>query len=159
MKIPSLKFAVPLAAGLALSFGMAGTAHAVKKGGVLNFVVGSKIPSYDGHVESTFGMIHPIRPFYSLLIRINPDNPASPTDFVCDLCEGSVPKGEDGFTKYTFKIRKDVKFHDGTDFNADAVLYNFDRIWDEDHPNRAGHTGAFEYWDYFGLGRKGAVSE
>ena len=27
----------------------------------LNFVVGSKIPSYDGHVETTFGMIHPIR--------------------------------------------------------------------------------------------------
>ena len=65
MKFPRLKYAVPLAAGLALSFGLAGTAHAVKKGGVLNFVVGSKIPSFDGHIESTFGMIHPIRPFYS----------------------------------------------------------------------------------------------
>ena len=50
-------------------------AEAQKRGGVLNFVVGSKIPSYDGHAESTFGMIHPIRPFYSLLIRVNPENP------------------------------------------------------------------------------------
>ena len=39
---------------------------APKRGGVLNYVVGSKIPSYDGHKETTFGMIHPMRPFYSI---------------------------------------------------------------------------------------------
>jgi peptide/nickel transport system substrate-binding protein len=33
-------------------------------------------------------------------------------------------------TVYTFKLRKDVKFHDGTPFNADAVKFNFDRIAD-----------------------------
>ena len=125
------KLGLSLAVGAGLALGAAGsadTAQAAKKGGVLSFVVGSKIPSYDLHRETTFGVIHPIRPFYSLLIRINPDNPSSPTDFVCDLCEGDVPKGEDGFTKYTFKIRKGVKFHDGTPLTAHDIVATYKKI-------------------------------
>ena len=74
---PRNKLAIALGAGAAFALVAASPAMAVKRGGVLNIVVGSKIPSYDGHRETTFGMIHPIRPFYSLLIRVNPDNPQS----------------------------------------------------------------------------------
>ena len=101
---------------------------APKKGGTLKFVVGSKIPSYDGHIESTFGMIHPIRPFYSLLIRVNPDNPASPTDFVCDVCEGGIPAPTEGHTKYTFKIRDDITFHNGQKLTSADVKATYDKI-------------------------------
>jgi len=36
---------------------------------------------------------------------------------------------EDGKV-YTFNLRKDVKFHDGTPFNAEAVKFNIDRMLD-----------------------------
>ncbi|MFQ5954921.1 MAG: ABC transporter substrate-binding protein [Kiloniellales bacterium] len=124
------KLAIPLVAGFSLALWAGGAAAAEKpvRGGILNLVVGSKIPSYDGHREITFGMIHPIRPFYSLLIRVNPDNPSSPTDFVCDLCVGEVPEATDGGLKYTFKIRKDVKFHDGTPLTAHDIVATYKKI-------------------------------
>ncbi len=129
MKPSLIKRGIAAIAVAAFAVGAATSAVAApKKGGTLNFVVGSKIPSYDGHQETTFGMIHPIRPFYSLLIRVNPSNPSDPTDFQCDVCEGSVPTGAKGGTEYTFKIRKDVKFHDGTPLTAHDVKATFDKI-------------------------------
>jgi peptide/nickel transport system substrate-binding protein len=119
--------------GAAFTVGAATSAIAAepKMGGVLNFVVGSKIPSYDGHAETTFGMIHPIRPFYSLLFRVNPDNPQSPTDFKCDICEGDVVLEGDagsGGKTYTYKIRKGVEFHDGQKLTAADVVATYKKI-------------------------------
>ncbi|MPY75005.1 MAG: ABC transporter substrate-binding protein [Alphaproteobacteria bacterium] len=117
-----------LAASAALAFAsVAGAAETPVRGGILDFVVGSTIPSYDGHQETTFGMIHPIAPFYSLLIRINPENPQSTTDFICDLCEGKWEEAADR-KSYTFKIRENVKFHDGTPLTAADLKATLDKI-------------------------------
>jgi peptide/nickel transport system substrate-binding protein len=125
----ALKRGVALGGALALALGAAALpADAQKRGGELTFVVGSKIPSYDAHAESTFGVVHPMRPFYSLLIRVNPENPGDPTDFVCDLCEGDVPEPTDGGTTYTFKIKQGVKFHDGQTLTAQDIVATFNKI-------------------------------
>lgn len=129
MKLLGTKLAKAALFGAAMTVASSAVvAETPKMGGELKIVVGSKIPSYDGHIESTFGMIHPIRPFYSLLIRVNPDNPSSPTDFVCDLCEGGVPEATNGGKTYTFKIRSDVKFHDGTPLTSADIKATFDKI-------------------------------
>ncbi len=43
---------------------------------------------------------------------------------------------KDGLT-WTFKLRKGVKFHDDTPFNAEAVRYNFDRFLGPEKPLKA----------------------
>ena len=103
------------------------TAETPQKGGTLNFVVAGEAPSKDGHREQTYALIHPYAPFYSLLIRVNPENPQS-SDFVCDLCVGGVPEPTNGGKTYTFKVREGVSFHDGTPMTSQDVKASYDRI-------------------------------
>jgi peptide/nickel transport system substrate-binding protein len=37
-------------------------------------------------------------------------------------------------TKWRFTLRKGVKFHDGSDFNADAVIWNLDKVLNDKAP-------------------------
>ena len=41
---------------------------------------------------------------------------------------------EEDPTKWTFNLRRGVTFHDGSEFNADAVIWNMDKMFDESAP-------------------------
>lgn len=98
-----------------------------KHGGVLTYVVPAEPPSFDGHREATFGLIHPVAPFYSTLIRVNPDNPASPTDLVGDLAL-DVPEPTNEGKTYTFRLRRNATFWDGQPVRAADVVASFSKI-------------------------------
>lgn len=54
---------------------------------------------------------------------------------------------DDGLV-WTFQLRDDVMFHDGTPFNAEAVVWNFNRWGLTDHPEHF-EDFIFTYYSYF----------
>jgi peptide/nickel transport system substrate-binding protein len=99
-----------------------------KYGGTLTYLIPADAPpSFDAQREETYATIHSAAPFYSVLIRINPDNPGSTTDIVCDLCTEMSKPTDEGKT-YTFKIRDDVKFHNGDKLTATDVAASLNKI-------------------------------
>ncbi|MBB6099292.1 peptide/nickel transport system substrate-binding protein [Deinobacterium chartae] len=62
-------------------------------------------------------------------------------------------------TVWTFKLRRNVKFHDGTPFNADAVIFNVNRWWDPKDPTGYRDQGRnWEIWGQLMGGYKGEKS-
>ncbi|MGE5270341.1 MAG: ABC transporter substrate-binding protein [Thiohalocapsa sp.] len=128
-------FALRLAAALALALPAAtvlapaaSADETPKRGGTLTYMIPADAPpSLDGHKEQTYATVQAVAPYYSVLIRVNPDNPSSTTDFVCDLCT-DMPKPTDDGKTYTFKIRDGVKFHDGTPLTAADVAASWNEI-------------------------------
>src|SRR4051794_10323115 len=95
MMVVGLRF---FAAGLSLVLGAAlaaalpaSAAETPKRGGTLTYLIPADAPpTFDGHRETTYATVHSVAPFYSVLIRINPDNPGSTTDFVCEERRGDA---------------------------------------------------------------------
>src|SRR5688500_8969179 len=111
-----------LAAGL-LAAVSAFAAEQPRSGGLLKFAVGAEPPNYDCHANSSFAFIHPVRPHYSTLLEF--DTAKYPA-IKGDLAE-SWTVAKDGLT-YTFKLRKGVKFHDGSSFSSEDIRATYDRL-------------------------------
>jgi peptide/nickel transport system substrate-binding protein len=113
-----------IAAGAALVLApVAAEAQTPKKGGVLKFAVAAEPPDYDCHKNSSFAFIHPVRPHYSTLLEFDPPNYPKLRG---DLAE-SWDISKDGLT-YTFNLRKNVKFHDGSPLTSEDVKATYQRI-------------------------------
>ena len=106
--------------------GWAGASFAAgqpQRGGILTYAVGNESGTIDGHQESTYGCVQPIAPFYSLLLKWDEDNYPK---IVGDLAESWTISPD--HKTYTFKIRKGVKFHDGTLLTSRDIKASYDKI-------------------------------
>jgi peptide/nickel transport system substrate-binding protein len=67
------------------------------------------------------------------------------TDKLAEIRPGLAESWEQDKTdqsKWIFHLRRGVKFHDGSDFNADAVIWNLDRYFKVDAPQSDATGGA-----------------
>ncbi|MDP8921658.1 MAG: ABC transporter substrate-binding protein [Chloroflexota bacterium] len=94
-----------------------------RPGGELSFIVSAEPPSFDAHRETTFAMLHPTAPHYSLLVRFDQD---TYPEIVGDLAE-RWDISPDRLT-YTFRLRDGVKFHDGSALTSRDVKASYDKI-------------------------------
>lgn len=96
---------------------------AAQGGGTLVVGLDQEPPTLDPHASPSAVTYQIIASVTENLLYRGPDGKLVPW-----LAE-SWTVARDG-RSVTFKLRRDVKFHDGTPFNADAVKFNFDRIVD-----------------------------
>ncbi|WP_420394025.1 ABC transporter substrate-binding protein [Acuticoccus sp.] len=70
---------------------------------------------------------------YDSLINWDLSQADAPSKLMPGLATSWTVDPEDA-TKWTMELREDVTFHDGSPFNADAVIWNYDKILNEDAP-------------------------
>ncbi len=92
-------------------------------GGTLTFAVGTQPPTKDAHMADTFGLIHPCSPHYSILLKFDEDNYPK---IIGDLAESWTISSDN--KTYTFKIRRRVKFHDGSVLTSKDIKASYDKI-------------------------------
>ena len=100
-------------------------APAIIQGGKLVYGLTLAPSNIDPHAGASSELGIPLTSVYDTLIYQNVDG-----SFVAGLAERWEVSG-DGLV-YTFYLRRDVKFHDGTPFDAQAVQFNLDRIVNPD---------------------------
>src|SRR5437763_5539506 len=65
-----------VAVGICVATTPAGAEETPKYGGTLTYMIpADSPPSFDAHREQTYATIHSAAPFYSTLIRVNPNDP------------------------------------------------------------------------------------
>ena len=93
-----------------------------ESGGTLTILV-KQLPAEMGNIHTTFGsgLLHYILPVVETLVGVTPDGLA-PTKLATGW-----EFSDDGLA-LTFHLREGVKFHDGTDFDAEAVKWNLEKF-------------------------------
>jgi peptide/nickel transport system substrate-binding protein len=101
-----------------------------KIGGTLVFGFDSMDSSYDPAVFTSWTGINTINNVFDTLVQTTDGSTFKPG------LATSWTVSPDGLV-YTFQLRRGVKFHDGTPFNAEAVKFSIERQINPNHPGHA----------------------
>jgi len=111
--------------GLLLVVGLIGLADAQqpRSGGTLRVAWEQDVTGFDPHWSPGLQVQYIVGNLFNSLVTIDKD-----MHYIPELAESW--EVQDHGKVYVFRLRKGVKFHDGTDFDAAAVAWNFGRIMD-----------------------------
>jgi peptide/nickel transport system substrate-binding protein len=101
-------------AALAVSFAFAAQAHELRIG------MGADVTSMDPHFVNLFPNNNIAEHIFEKLITLDPDSKLIPG--LAESWQAINP------TAWEFKLRKGVKFHDGSEFTAEDVAFSIDRV-------------------------------
>jgi peptide/nickel transport system substrate-binding protein len=103
-----------------------------RRGGTLVYGLETEPGVLDPHTFGPWATARVVMHLFDALVTVDTSSGQSPPPIVGQLAERweIAPDGK----AYTFFLRQGVKFHDGTDFNAEAVKINVERNWKEDSP-------------------------
>ncbi len=108
---------------LVLAITIASAQQTPRRGGVLVLAHADDPAHYDAHQTGSFRIAQPTGPAYSTLLQFDPNNYPK---IIGDLAE-KWEISEDGLT-YTFKLRPNVHFHDGSILTSADVKASMERI-------------------------------
>jgi peptide/nickel transport system substrate-binding protein len=100
--------------------GSAATGAKAAYGGSVTFAMNSDISNMDPMLSGLFVDRHLMYAMYDSLVRVTPKG-----DIIPWL--SALPTVSADGKSYTFKLRTDVKYHDGTQFDAASAKWNLDR--------------------------------
>jgi peptide/nickel transport system substrate-binding protein len=110
---------------VALGCGGGGAPQSNTPPGTLYVALEEEPPELDPNLSSAYVDRQVMASLYDKLVDIDQEGEIVP------MLAKSYEISEDDLV-YTFHLRKGIKFHDGTEFNAEAVKYNLDRYQEED---------------------------
>ncbi len=111
---------------MALSLALQAGCGSPAVGGHLIYGLTLSPSGIDPHVNASSELGIPLTSVYDTLVYRDPET----GEFVAGLAE-RWELSDDGLV-YTFYLRQDVTFHDGTSFDAEAVRFNLERITSSD---------------------------
>jgi peptide/nickel transport system substrate-binding protein len=94
-----------------------------KRGGTLEFASTVEPGNYDCHGNTSFAFLHPVAPHYSTLLKFDPANYPQIVGDLAQSWEVSADR-----QAYTFKLRPNVLFHDGSRLTSADIKASYQRI-------------------------------
>ena len=122
--------ALPTRCAFAALFAIALGSHpaaAQKPGGTLRIYNSTDPPSASPHEDTTIAVVMPFMAVYNNLVRYDPIKPRNSFDTIIPELATSW-EWDATKTKLTFKLRSDVKWHDGKPFTGKDVQCTFHRL-------------------------------